>query len=370
MNENLKYWIWLASLPGITPKARFQLLRAFGSPENIWDASVEDLKRACVVSSHSIGKFIDKDLRSQAYGLLESIRRLGAKVITIYDETYPQYLKNIFDPPVVLYAFGKVRRQEDAIAVVGSRNATAYGLSMAESLSYQLGLHGITVVSGMARGVDSYAHEGALRAAGRTIAVLGCGLDTVYPGENRRLASRIREKGAVISEYPPGVPPVPYNFPARNRIISGLSKGVVIVEAGERSGSLITADYALEQGREVFAVPGNIDNKCCKGSNRLIREGAKIVTGIEDILEEMGIPRSYGSKENGSFPNFPGSFRKYMGLDADEIRLLKYIEAGPVHMDALSERSGISVQIVSAVLISLELKGIIEQMPGKVFKIK
>ncbi len=284
-----KYWIWLSSLVKIIPRKRLALLKHFSDPACIWEAGENELRASQLCTPKMISYITDADIRKGVEDITKSISASGADVITLHDPSYPQALKYTADPPIVLYCRGRLTQDELCVAVVGSRKATWYGLDMSKRLSSELARHGVTVVSGMARGVDSRAHYGALEAGGRTIAVLGCGVDIVYPRENRNLMNEICSKGAVISEFLPGTEPMPFNFPARNRIISGLSQGVVIVEASEKSGSLITADYALEQGRDVFAVPGNINSVNSSGTNRLIREGARIITCAGDILDELNV---------------------------------------------------------------------------------
>ncbi len=289
MESNLEYWVWLSSLVKITPRKRLALLKFFGDAAGLWEAGENELRASQLCTPKIISYIRDTDMRKGAEELIKRVFACGADVITFNDPSYPQALKYTVDPPAVLYCLGRLKPDELCVAVVGSRKATWYGLDMSKKLSYELARHGVTIVSGMARGVDSKAHFGALEAGGRTIAVLGCGVDIVYPKENRSLMEEICKKGAVISEYLPGTEPIPFNFPARNRIISGLSQGVIIVEASEKSGSLITADYALEQGKDVFAVPGNINSTNSSGTNRLIREGARIITCAGDILDEMNV---------------------------------------------------------------------------------
>jgi DNA processing protein len=318
MESNLEYWIWLSSLVKITPRKRLALLKYFGDPAGLWQAGENELRASQLCTSKIISYIMDTDMRRGAGDLAKRVFACGADVITFNDPSYPQTLKYTADPPAVLYCLGRLKPDELCVAVVGSRKATWYGLDMSKKLSSELARHGVTIVSGMARGVDSKAHYGALEAGGRTIAVLGCGVDVVYPKENRNLMDEICKKGAVISEYLPGTEPIPFNFPARNRIISGLSKGVIIVEASEKSGSLITADYALEQGRDVFAVPGNINSMNSSGTNRLIREGARIITCAGDILDEMNVKHEssinfYGERK---FRNMKPVFDSLM-IDAD-----------------------------------------------------
>ncbi|HEX9060388.1 MAG TPA: DNA-processing protein DprA [Clostridia bacterium] len=367
MAQNLKYWVWLSSMPGIGPLKRKRLIESFGDPKLIWEVGSAELKCLDYLRINDVDQLINQKYRDESERIFEEIYKQGIRVITIQDELYPYYLKNIYDPPVVLYYKGTIQKNEKMVAVVGSRKASGYGLKMAEKLSEQLSENGITVISGLARGIDTYAHRGAMKSSGRTIAVLGCGIDIVYPWENKLLMEKITTQGAVISEYIPGVQPRPQNFPARNRIISGASLGVVVIEAGERSGSLITADFALEQGRDVFAVPGNIESSTSIGTNRLIKEGAKIVTCIEDILEELcgtspvERPKKIVSKKP--------LVNKFTELDIEETAVVEKLVDEPLHIDALALKCEMAVQTVSSILVMLELKGVVEQLPGKIFKL-
>ncbi|MDP4181296.1 MAG: DNA-processing protein DprA [Bacillota bacterium] len=369
MDEHLLYWVWLNSIPKIGAVKSNQLLSFFGHPKNIWDASEVELNKAGLLSRQGIESILNDKYKEVALKNLTAAKENNIDIITIRDEVYPYYLKNIYDPPIILYVKGNILKNEKCIAVVGSRKATYYGLKMAESLSYAMASVGLTVISGMARGIDTYAHKGAVLAKGRTIAVLGCGIDVVYPPENKELMGQISKIGAVISEFPPGAPPLPSNFPARNRLISGMSLGVVVIEAGERSGSLITAEFALEQGREVFAVPGNINSINSVGTNKLIKDGAKIVTNVEDILEELN---NYGITDMDKVFDKKKVIDENMlkGLGNEERKLIENLRLEPLHIDALSKKSGLDIKIVSSLLVMLELKGIIEQIPGKIFKLK
>ena len=361
MVSNLKYWIWLSSLVKILPRKRLQLLDYFGDPALIWECTEAELRALDFCTPQMLAAITDKQSRKDTDKLIDAIRRCDADVITLKDNLYPEALKNIPDPPVVLYCRGKLERDAVCVAVVGSRRATVYGLEMTRRLSQELASHGVTVVSGMARGIDSKAHSGALESGGRTIAVLGCGVDVVYPSENLSLMNKICQSGAVISEYLPGTPPIPFNFPARNRIISGLTQGVVIVEANEKSGSLITADFALEQGREVFAIPGNINSMNSIGTNKLIKEGAKIVTNICDILDELKIRHVANNNINRERP-LPIFFH-----GDNEKSIAKKLLNGPAHIDTIARDCGISVQLAGSVLVMLELSGFVEQLPGKIY---
>ncbi len=390
--EDLKYWIWLSTLPGIGSKRSEQLIDLFGSPRNLWHAKRKELEKVHFLSREMIEQIVSYPLKVLAQKHMETIHKYNIKVIRIIDESYPVLLKNIYDPPMVIYVRGTLSPDEKAIAFVGSRNATDYGNTVARQLAWEVARRGITVVSGLARGIDSYAHEGALKAGGRTIAVLGCGPDIAYPPCNRELMERIINSGAVVSEYAPGTPPLRGNFPARNRIISGLSMGVTVVEAGEKSGALITAEFALEQGREVFAVPGNVNSHYSKGTNRLIKEGAKIVTDVNDIIEELvGVgsmneetcPEEETSlKDKISFKD-EASGRKeisprkgicdnnvYPIFTEEEVKIINCLSKCPLHIDIISEKSGLSIRNVSSNLSMLEMKGLIEQLPGKMFRLR
>lgn len=363
MNIDLKYWVWFSSLVKISPCRRLKLLEYFNDPACLWECTEEELRKLPVCAPKMIEVILDRQYRRNSIEIMESIYKCGADIITIRDDRYPEMLKNIPDPPTVIYCRGKLVKDSACIAVVGSRRATSYGLDMAKRLSRDMAKDGVTIVSGMARGIDSKAHIGALEAGGRTIAVLGCGVDIVYPFENKDLMNKIIGSGAVISEYLPGTQPIPFNFPARNRIISGLSQGVAIIEASEKSGSLITADFALEQGREVFAVPGNINSMNSSGTNRLIRDGAKLVTNAGDILDELQI--SHGES---NYPYVKKLFQQAT-MGKEELTISRRLLDGPSHIDAIARDCGISSQLAGSVLVMLELSGFVEQLPGKFYKL-
>lgn len=368
MSEKIRYWVWLSSLTKVSPKKCNQLLEYFCDPENIWNAPEMELKKLPFITQSNFEELVDVKKKDDAELILRNVCDCGIKLVTIQDESYPMYLKNIYDPPVVLYVKGSIKARDNYVAVVGSRKATSYGMKMAEDISFELSRFGITVVSGMARGIDSYAHDGALRCGGRTVAVLGCGVDVVYPSENEKLMEKIINSGAVISEYVPGMQPLAHNFPARNRIISGISLGVAVIEASDKSGSLITANFALEQGREVFAVPGNVNSINSSGTNRLIKDGAKMVTGIEDILEELKL---FVSVNNNNCFNHKKNIRfLFYGLDLEEKKIAECLISEPLHIDSLAQKCGLGIQAISSILTMMELKGIIEQAPGKIFRLK
>jgi len=283
----LKYWLALKSIAGIGNITFTALVDKFGSPSFIFNAAVSKLTEVNGITkkmASNINNFRDWDKINHD---LEFLNKNGINIVTYQDEYYPAKLINIYDRPPFLYVQGSLIKDDINIAIVGSRIASTYGKYTTEKISRELAGKGLTIVSGLARGIDSAAHRGALFAGGRTIAVLGSGLDVVYPPENKKLFADIIQTGAVISEFPPGTPPRSANFPSRNRIISGISYGVLVVEAGEKSGSLITARLALEQGREVFAVPGSIDASNSRGTNKLIKQGAKLIENADDIVEEI-----------------------------------------------------------------------------------
>jgi len=367
MLDKYKYWVWLGSVPGVGAVKSKKLLEYFIEPYNIFTAKEIELASLSFLTKADIANLLNKEYKERVNKHIENIIANDIKIITIEDEGYPEYLRNIYDPPLILYMKGNMLKQDKYLAVVGSRRATSYGLNMAEIISQELSKCGITVVSGMARGIDTYAHRGALSAKGRTVAVLGCGLDIVYPYENKKLMKEIIENGACISEFLPGTKPLAGNFPARNRIISGISLGVIVIEAGEKSGSLITANFALEQGREVFALPGNVSSLNSTGTNRLIKEGAKMVTSLEDILEE--IDTYFKDSNNGSFTKKLKDDKLLEGLDEDEIKIVECLKLEPVHIDEIAVKTGLDIKTVNSVIVMLELKGIVQQLPGKIYKI-
>ena len=296
---------------------------------------------------------------------------MAIRKITIDDPGYPKNLRNIHKPPAQLYVNGTLgERDEMAVAVVGSRRASIYGLETSEKIAYELALRGVTVVSGMARGIDSAAHRGALKAKGRTIAVMGSGHGHIYPPENEELYREIAGSGAVVTEYDDAVEPLQFNFPQRNRIISGLSLGVVVVEAARNSGALITADLAAEQGREVFALPGRISSATSAGTNDLIKDGAKLVQSVDDIIEELKIreirPASGEAREklDGRIERMTKAYI-YNSLTEDERKVYKELSDEPSHIDDLVAKTGLTQAGASKILLGLQIKKIIREIPGK-----
>lgn len=365
--ETKKYWIALNMVPGVGAVTYRKLLNTFQNPEQVFSASLHAIRKIPGIHEKTARAIVNFGFPDQVKKELEEIEKHQVQIITWEDPSYPEHLKTIFDPPPVLYGKGTfVQQHELMIAVVGSRKATTYGRTVAEKLSGELALKGMTVVSGMARGIDSAAHRGALKTGGRTIAVLGCGVNVIYPPENKRLYHEIIDKGAVISEFPMYAKPDRGNFPARNRIISGMTLGTVIVEAGIRSGALITADMALEQGRDVFAVPGNISSASSKGTNRLIKQGATLIDHADDVLSALSLEISrelQGIQKEFSFNHAP----PLPSLTQDEQRIFDLIPPQPIHIDEITVRSQLPSGTVSAVLMMLEMKNVIRQLSGKMF---
>jgi DNA processing protein len=340
---------------GIGPVVYRDLLRAFGSPAAVLDSGLQALTCAGVRPelARAIRAFADWAIVDEQ---LERLARCGARLITWDDSTYPANLRQIHDPPPFLFVLGELQAGDRlAVAIVGSRGVSAYGRRIARELAVGLVRQGVVVVSGLARGTDAEAHWSVLRAGGRTIAVLGSGIDVVYPSEHHALARAIAKQGAVVSELWMGTKPDAENFPARNRIISGLSLGTVIVEATEKSGSLITARFAAEQGREVFAVPGVVGEHT-RGTHRLIRDGARLTEGIDDILEEIAPHLLHA----------PGG-RAQIELSPREETVFAALGTDAVHIDTIIARLGIAAGDVLPILLNLELKGAVQQLPGKFF---
>lgn len=286
--EDIEYWIWLSRIEGLNPKFLNDLLEKYKNPKIIWSKTKEELI-VDEIKEKYVNEITNSIYRENLDKYLKYMNENSIEIITIKDKEYPDKLKVIYDPPVVLYIKGNKKiLNEKSMAIVGCRQCTKYGENVAKKLSYNLSLNNINVISGLAKGIDSFAHKGSLFAKGKTIAVVGCGLDRVYPEENKVLFNEIiKTNGAIISEYIIGTKPLAKNFPKRNRIISGLASGVIVVEAREKSGTLMTVDFALEQGKTIYAVPGNIDNLNSYGTNELIKQGAKIVTRMQDILEDL-----------------------------------------------------------------------------------
>lgn len=370
MNPELREWVWFANLKGIMTRKKNELLELFGTPASIYEADAAALAKTGILSRENIDAILSEEPRKTVDETMEKLALNNISVITQQDGAYPELLKNIADPPVCLYIKGNMSHDEISIAVVGSRRASGYGITTSRKISSELAEFGICVISGMARGIDTAAHQGALSSGGRTIAVFGCGLDIVYPPENRRLMERIIENGAVVSEYPPGTIPAPHHFPVRNRIVSGMSIGILVVEAGEKSGSLITAQLALEQGRDVYALPGNVISINSIGTNKLIQDGAKLVTSVYDIIDEIRWYKNF--KKNNLLNLNDFRIRKKIpdSLDSEEQSVIQMLSVEPLQIDEIHSRLSIDLQLLHRVLLSLEMKGLIRREAGGKYTIQ
>jgi DNA processing protein len=350
--DELKYWVAFSGIAGIGRVRISQLREYFGSLQEAWKAPQGKLKKAGL-DSRSIDSLVTLRPSISIEAEMEKLERYKVKALTFEDPSYPSRLKEIYDYPPVLYVRGNLPADDEpCLAIVGTRRPTIYGKQVTEDIVTDLARSKITIISGLARGIDSVAHRAALDAGGKTIAVFGSGLDIVYPGENARLAQAIMEQGALISEYPLGVKPRPENFPLRNRIMSGLSLGVLVVEAGEKSGAIITAHQAVEQNREVFAIPGSILSPASQGTNRLIQEGAKLIRDYTDILQELNLTIVIQQAE----------IKEFSPLDEYESAILKQLTSEPSHIDEICRRSGLTMPEASSTLAMLELKGIARQV--------
>lgn len=348
------FWVGFNLVKGIGAVRLQGLLKQFGSAEAAWAAPSDALK-AAGLSQRVVDNLLKIRADVEPAKFYRGILQRGIHVLTWLDESYPKRLKEIDQPPPVLYTWGEITGEDDwAVAIVGTRRITAYGRQVAEETATLLARRGITVISGLARGVDAVAHQAALAAGGRTIAVLGSGVDRIYPPEHIKLAERMAAKGAVVSDYAPGTPPESANFPPRNRIISGLARAVVVVEAGDDSGALITASFAADQGREVFAVPGNINAPQSRGTNRLIRDGARPLLSPEELLAALNLELVVEHRQA----------RTAIPADATEAALLGVLGNEPLHVDEIQAQSGLAVEKVSAALALMELKGMVRQVGG------
>lgn len=356
MHKDTPYYIAFSKVPGIGPARLRRLTGYFGNIESAWHATLGDLL-AAGLDGRSAASLVETRRNARPDAELERLAKLGAHAVTWEDAEYPAALRELDGMPPVLYVLGELSPQDSwAVGVVGTRRATTYGCEAASRLCEGLAQSGVTVISGLARGIDTVAHRATLEAGGRTLAVLGSGLDIIYPPENRNLAQRIveEERGAIVTEYPLGTQPDAVNFPARNRIISGLSRAVLVVEAGEKSGALITVEFALEQGRDVFAVPGPIFAKMSAGPNNLIKKGAKCVTCAGDMLEELGMTMVVEHVEAV----------RALPADPTERLLLQHLLESNQHIDDLTIKSGLPASTVSAVLTMMELKGLVSCVGG------
>ncbi len=353
-----KYAAALAGCPRLGSKHMRELIEYFHIPENVWKASDDDIRQSQLLKGKTLESFFSWRHETEPDRIEEEMYQKGVRSVTFEEEDYPYLLRNTINPPAVLFYKGTLPADEKMMAIVGSRKATSYGIQTAGNFASGLAAEGVTIVSGGARGIDSAAHRGALRSHGKTVVVAAFGLDRVYPPENRNLfAQIIEEGGALISEYPLGTPPLGRQFPARNRIIAGLCRGVIVVEAAERSGSLITSDFALEEGRDVFSVPGSIYIPSCAGTNQLIRNGAICCTSFENVLAEYGWNKKEEKKEK--------IYLEQLTLQEELVYRFCCTE-NEVTAEEIIQQSGLSVVTVTMVLLQLQLKGYIKETgPGR-----
>lgn len=359
--DSLEATLRLALTPGVGPRTRKRLLEHFGSSEAVLQAAPSQLRDVPGIGPKLTRAIANESREIDVAALLQTCRHAGIDILTDSDAAYPRLLREIHDPPAVLFLRGKFQpRDALAIAMVGTRHATQYGLRQAERLAKGLAQAGLTIVSGMARGIDAAAHRGALAAGGRTVAVLAGGLLNLYPAEHKDLAEQIAQAGLLVSESPPHSPPRAGAFPQRNRLITGLCLGVVVVEAGLRSGALISAEHAMEQGREVFAVPGRVDSRASRGCHRLLREGARLVECVEDVLEELGPLVEAAPQEDGRVVRNAAELQ----LNAQEQAVLEAIPTEPTPIDEVVARSGLPVHRVLATLSVLEMRHLVRRLSG------
>lgn len=365
--DSIRPWFYLKSVPGVGNLLCKRLIERFKSPENVIQASDQALlqvsgltvRHVAAIKNHKMPDSVDAELALAA--------SKNYRIVTLTDSSYPRLLRQIPDPPPYLYVYGQLDSDSANLAVVGSRNPTGYGLTTTRSLCESLSAYQLTIVSGMARGIDTAAHLGALASRGKTIAVLGSGLERIYPAENRELFHRIAENGAVVSEFPLRAEPEGHHFPIRNRTISGMSLGTVVVEATRKSGSLITARLAAEQNREVFAVPGSIQSFKSTGTHTLIKQGAKLVEHAQDIIEELAALIQF--EEDPLHKPAGKAGRALALLSDDEVCVFKALEPYPVHIDDLARKISMDAGRLSSALLKLELNGLVCQAPGKLFSI-
>lgn len=355
--SDTKYWVGFTLIPGIGRVRLSRLKQYFGEMERAWQASATELEIAGL-DNRSIESIIERRSKISLDAEMEKLERYKVTVLIWQDEAYPSRLKEIYDSPPVLYVRGRFAPEDDwSLAVVGTRRPTYYGREVTEQIVGDLARNRITIVSGLAKGIDATAHRAALDSGGRSIAVFGCGLDIVYPRDHVKLARDVMERGALVSEFPLGTPPRRENFPLRNRIMSGLSLGVMVVEAGKGSGALITTGHALEQNREVFAVPGSVLSSASRGTNRLIQEGAKLVLGANDILEELNLTMAVQQVEVKEL--VPAT-----KTESTILQILRNLSPEPTHIDEVGHQSRLPIATVSSTLAMMELKGMVKQVGG------
>ncbi len=340
----------LLTAAGIGKSRLAKLKQAFGDAETVWQADVSALVQTGILNGKELASLLQQRRKLVVEDTLAAWLAQGIGICSLQEAEYPKLLRQCYDPPPYLFYRGRMQPEAVCLAVVGSRHSTPYGRNVARSFSESLSRNGVTVVSGAARGIDSAAHEGALTAGAPTIAVLGCGVDVCYPPENARLINQIAEIGCVISEYPPGTPPAPGRFPARNRIVAGMSMGVLVVEAAEKSGALITADLAMEENRDVYAIPGSVFSEASRGTHRLIQQGARLITSVEDLLEELGLHRP---SANTAMPD---------NQTAEESRILAVLSyEQPKSLEQILGTLEMTVAAVQVLLLQLEMSGKIEK---------
>ncbi len=349
-------WLGFHLIPGIGAAAIARMIEAFGSLSAAWEADVAAFVDAGV-NQKSATRLIelrsDIDLERE----WDRVQKAGVTLLTLLDDAYPAMLREIPSPPPVLYIKGEIRQEDEtAIGIVGTRRMTRYGNEMARRMSSGLAAAGMTIVSGLARGIDGIAHREAIDAGGRTLAVLGCGVDRIYPSEHRRLSQDVTENGALISQFPLGTAPDAHNFPERNRLISGLSLGVLVVEAPMKSGALITSSYAADHGRTVFAVPGSALSSASEGPHQLLRDGAVVAATVDDVLQELNLERRQAVMENR---------RMLPDATGDEQEILKTLDGDPRHIDEIAIDTGINISQLSAMLLQMQLKGMVREVGGQ-----
>jgi DNA processing protein len=357
--DDVAYWVAVSRVPHIGPARIDRLVQRFGSLRAAWSAPSHELR--AVLDARPLSELLETRVRVEPLRELERLRERGVRAVYPGHPGYPRFLAEISGRPSVLYVRGELTSEDDAaVGIVGTRRSTPYGRQAAERIAGELAQAGVTVISGLARGVDGAAHRAALDAGGRTIAVLGSGVDVIYPAEHRQLAERMLESGAIVSEQPPGAKPDAQNFPARNRIISGMSLGIVVIEAPLRSGALITASFAGDQGRDVFVVPGNVFAPSSEGTNQLLRDGARIVRDGRDVLEDLGI-----GEDRRLAPS-----QQQLPLTENEQRLLSVVGSEPRHIDELMEASGLTVTEVGVTLMGLELSGLVRNHGAQFYALR
>ena len=362
-------WLALALTPGLASRLSARVLRRFDSPDGVFRATLHDLE-SCHLPAQVSQAIVKKESFKRAEKELAGIQKIaGCSLLNWTEPEYPQTLLQIYDPPVMLYVRGDPQVLNlPSLSIVGTRRPTLYGTQMAQRLGRDLAARGLVIVSGMARGIDAIGHQGAMDANGRAIGVLGTGIDVCYPKENKKLYEKVLERGAIISEFPLRTHPAPENFPVRNRIVAGMPLGVVVVEGAQYSGSLITARLAMEFGREVFGVPGNVTQPVSFAPNQLIKQGAKLTTGAGDVIEELPTPIRAALLQAEQPEAEQRNLLAAAALNGSQKKLYELLSAEePVHIDDIVERSGLNSSEVLATLFDLEMKGIIRQLPGKQF---